>query len=202
MAYRLGKLRFDDPEVGAVTIEGDGFAAAGELVTLIVSPEVQRHLDMSADEVAAAIDIVTGYRDALKRAYAGGDWKPTQIDPAARPARLEVASRIERLLGPDRARRLERLSWRIRGGDALLDDDVAAALQLTADQRRALAGAAAANEGDHQKILDELRSVRLQDPSVLQDRGTEAHQAGQERLLAVLTAEQRQRFGRLQGGGP
>jgi hypothetical protein len=201
MAYRLGTLRFDDPEAGTITVEGDGFAAAGEPVTLLVSPEVQRYLAMSADEAAAAADIAKGYREALKQIYAGGDWKPTHIDPAARPARQEVEARIEQLLGRDRAERLKRLSWRIRGGDALLDDDVAAALQLTPDQRRALAAAAAENERDHQRILGELRSVRLQSPTELQDRGTRAHDAGQERLLALLTTEQRQKFEQLRGGG-
>ena len=54
MAYRLGELRVDDPETGELRVKGDGYAAAGELVTLIVSPEVHRLLDMTDDEIAGA----------------------------------------------------------------------------------------------------------------------------------------------------
>jgi hypothetical protein len=83
MAYRFGELRLDDPEAGRLRVTGDGYAAAGELVTLIVSPEVHRLLGMSDDEVAGASEIDRRYREALRRIYSGGHWGPPHVDPAA-----------------------------------------------------------------------------------------------------------------------
>lgn len=200
MAYRLDLLSVDDPDAGRVTVRGDGFAAAGEIATLLVSPEVQRYLEMTPDEVAQASAITDEYREALKRLYQGGTWTPPSLDPAARRAREALSDAIAKLLGGDRTQRLKRLSWRIRGGDALLDDDVVEALQLSADQRRRVADVAAANENDHARVLRELSAVRLRDSAALQDRGSRAHDAGSARLLALLTPEQRQVFTRLQKG--
>ena len=40
MEFREGALPVDDPECGRFVVEGDGYAAAGELVTLVVVAEV------------------------------------------------------------------------------------------------------------------------------------------------------------------
>ena len=101
MAYRSGELRLDDPEAGRLRVTGDGYAAAGELVTLIVSPDVQRFLGMSDDEVARASEIDRRYREALRRTYAGHAWRSPHIDPAALPARQDVEREVERLLGAE-----------------------------------------------------------------------------------------------------
>jgi hypothetical protein len=197
VAYRLGELTVDDPEAGTVTLQGDGFAAAGEIVTLLTSPQVQRYLQMSPEEAAQAAALANAYRERLNRMYAGGEWRAPHLDPRARPARQELESRAAALLGPDRMERLKRLSWRIRPGDALLDDDVAAAVGLTAEQRQELVRFAEANEGAHQAVLGEIRAVRLRSHDALEARGREVDEEAQQRLLARLTAEQRQRFDRL-----
>ena len=49
MAYRAGELRVDDPEAGELRVTGDGYAAAGEVVTLLVSPDVHLLLGMSGE---------------------------------------------------------------------------------------------------------------------------------------------------------
>ena len=206
MAYRLGELRLDDPEAGRLRVDGDGYAAAGELVTLVVSPDVHRLLGMSDDEVAGASEIDRRYREALRRIYSGGHWRPPHVDPAALPARKEVERAVERLLGEDRASRLRRLSWRVRGGDALLDDGVADVLRLNEEQRTQVATVAEENEQELARVLAESTAVRsrgadrISDPSVLRDRAMRAEEAGQARLLALLTPEQRERLTRLGGG--
>ena len=136
MAYRAGELRIDDPEAGELRVTGDGYAAAGEVVTLLVSPDVHLLLGMSGEEVAGAAEIVRRYREALRHVYASGQWRPPSVDPAAQPARDEVEREVGRLLGSERAARLRRLSWRVRGGDALLHEDLADTPRLTDQQSR------------------------------------------------------------------
>jgi hypothetical protein len=206
MAYRAGELRIDDPEAGELRVAGDGYAAAGEVVTLLVSPDVHLLLGMSEEEVTRAARIERRYREALRQLYAGGQWRPPQVDPAARSARQEVEREVGRLLGGERAARLRRLSWRVRGGDALLDEDVADVLHLTAEQRRLLATVAADNEREYTRVLAEAGAVRgrgaqrSSDSSGLRGRARDADDAGSARLLELLTPEQRERFTRMQGG--
>src|SRR5918998_5712879 len=116
MAYRAGELRIDDPEAGELRVTGDGYAAAGEVVTLLVSPDVHLLLGMSGEEVARAAEIERRYREALRQRYSGGQWRPPHVDPPALPARQEVERETGRLLGSERAALLRRLSWRGRGG--------------------------------------------------------------------------------------
>ncbi|HWU08890.1 MAG TPA: hypothetical protein VN520_21325 [Streptomyces sp.] len=207
MAYRSGELRLDDPDAGRLRVSGDGYAAAGELVTLIVSPDVHRFLSMSDDEVAEASAIDRRYREALRRVYSGGQWRPPHVDPAAAPAREEVAHAVGRLLGDERTSRLHRLSWRIQGGDALLDDGVPDVLQLTAEQRRQVETVAEENEREYARVLAQVDAVRgrqaarTSDPELVAVRARRAHDAGRARLLALLTVEQRARFAQLSTGG-
>jgi DNA-binding Lrp family transcriptional regulator len=206
MAYRAGELRVDDPEAGELRVTGDGYAAAGEVVTLLVSPDVHLLLGMSEEEVARAAQIERRYREALRQLYSGGEWRPPHADPAALPARQEVEREVGRLLGSERAARLRRLSWRVRGGDALLDEDVADVLRLTGEQRRLVARVAAENEAEYTRVLAESSTVRgrgverSSDSAGLQGRVRRTHEAGSARLLALLTPEQRERFTRLQAG--
>ena len=89
------------------------------------------------------------------------------------------------------------MSWRLRGGEALLDDDVAATLQLSSEQRAELARIAGENDEEFASRLQELKGAR-----VLPERHREiiaAHrQDSSARLLAVLTPEQRDRYLSLQ----
>lgn len=203
MAYRSGELRLDDPEAGRLRVTGDGYAAAGDLVTLIVSPDVQRFLGMSDDEVARASEIDRRYREALRQTYAGDAWRPPHLDPAALPARQEVEREVERLLGAERGARLHRLSWRVRGGDALLDEDVAGVLGLTEEQRRQVAMVAEENEREYTRVLAASSAVRGRearrtgDSAGFADRVAAAGEAGSARLLALLTPGQREQFTRL-----
>jgi hypothetical protein len=206
MAYRAGELQIDDPEAGELRVTGDGYAAAGEVVTLLVSPDVHLLLGMSGEEVAGASEIDQRYRAVLRHVYASGEWRPPSVDPAAQPARDEVEREVGRLLGSERAARLRRLSWRVRGGDALLDEALADVLDLTEEQRRRVATVAEENEAEHARVLAEYSAVRgrgagrSSDSSELLGRARDADAAGSARLLALLTPEQRLRFARLQGG--
>jgi hypothetical protein len=199
VVYRFDRLEVRDPEAGGLVIDGDGFASAGEPATLLANPRVQQFLGMSGTEAAAAAEIVREYRDSLKGAYAHGAWQPPRLDPATLPFRSRLSGKVEALLGPARAARLRRLSWRISGADALLEPEVADALGLSSEQRRNLAATARSNESDHQQLLSDVRAVRMRNDGSLEDRARKNDLAGQTKLMAILTDEQRTEFTRLLG---
>jgi hypothetical protein len=204
-AYRLGSITVQDKQAGTLVLEGDGYAAAGEINTLLVNPGVAAFLGMSQDEQNAARALVDTYRRALQQLYSTGEWKPPSLDPGARSARAELAAGVERLFGPERAARLKQLSWRLRGGDALLDEEVASRLQLTDAERAAIAEAATRAEEENQRALKSISHVRqgrLASPQPLEESGRDASRVADERLLVLLTPEQRERFEEMKRGTP
>jgi hypothetical protein len=201
-AYRLGTLRFDDEQAGPLELEGDGFAAAGEISTLVANPSVSRFLGLSDDELRRARELVEGYRQKLQQLYQDGQGTPPPLDPRAAQAQRELAAQVDRLFGPERAAALRRLSWRIRDGFALLDADVASALALTPAQRATIAEAARRAEEDNQRILDTISHVRLKGHQPIEDAGRDAVSTSSDRLKAVLTPEQLTRFERMKRGEP
>lgn len=197
MPYRLDSLSITDPAAGRLELRGDGFGAAGELLSLLESADVQRFMMLTPHETARAAEIAERYRDALKAVYANGDWQPPEIDPAASQSRAQLADEVRSLLGAERAELLRRLSWRIRGGEALVDDSLATALGISPEQRERVVAIARENEREQKRILEDLRSVRLRGPAALQERGRAAMRAAQQRLIVVLTPEQSRRFQQL-----
>jgi hypothetical protein len=200
-AYRLGTLNVHDEQAGSLALEGDGFAAAGEISTLVANPGVVKYLGLSDSEARQAQELVAAYRQALQDIGQSAQWTPPSLDTRAAPARTELAARVAQLLGPERDAALRRLSWRIRDGFALVDDDVASALELTPEQRAAVAEAARTAEHDNQAVLRSVAPRRLGTHQPIEDAGREATSTSSERLRAILTPEQQSRFERMKRGG-
>jgi hypothetical protein len=201
--YRLGTLRVQDEEFGELALQGDGYAAAGELASLLASREVTRVLALAATEQAAIDEALGAYRQSVSRLYEGGPSEPPSTDVRMPPLQADLESDVERVLGPERTARLLRLSWRVRGGEALAEPAVAAALALTPEQRVRLARELQESEADNARILRSVsgaRDARLASPQPLESAGQDAVRASSERMLSVLTPEQRDRFDGLRRG--
>jgi hypothetical protein len=186
-----------DPLAGSLEIEGDGFAAAGEMVTLVVVSEVQQFLGMTHNEIAAARRTVSEYREAVSALYAGAGQRspdPRNIGHLARQA----AEALSTLLGEDRFRRLRALSWRVLDGDALLDDDVAALIDLSPRQRVELAALAETNAREADSTFKEFSRARLANVDEVHERAAAEDASRSRRLLDLLSPAQRRRFELLQ----
>jgi hypothetical protein len=196
MAFRQGALRIVDPVVGSLELRGDGFAAAGELITLIVVPEVQRWLDMTPEEIVAARDAVEEFRSGLTTLYAQTDPAPPESG-AIHAARRTTTEALESVLGESRLRRLRALSWRILDGDALLDPDVAEFLGLTPEHRADLSARAEANACEVAARQREYRGARLASVDALHESIAQLEANLARQLLDVLSPSQRSHFEQL-----
>jgi len=202
MAYRFGRLTVRDPVFGPLQLEGDGFAAAGEPVRLALNRAVQERLGLSASAALEAQAIWQRYKEALDADYAEGT--PAESFPrerVARRGRAEAEAALARLLTSSTYRRLQELSWRIRGGDALLDDEVAEALALTDEQREALARMAGTSATEMQQFYRDISAARVAEAD-FQERASRQTEGASERLLSVLTPEQLKAFSEMRAGGP
>jgi hypothetical protein len=200
MAFRRGSRHQVDSVAGPLELHGDGFAAAGDLVTLVAAPDVHRFIGMSAAEAAAAQRIVSQYREQLSGSYEASGGAPPDHKAVNRVAR-DAADALRTLLGGDRFARLRALSWRIRDGDALLDDDVAAHLELSPRQRADLAAMAETNARETAAIMREISRTRLAGPGEVHERAALEDLRGSQRLLGLLLPGQRRQFERLKTTG-
>jgi len=197
MEFREGALPVDDPECGRIVVEGDGYAAAGELVTLVVVAEVLRCLGLMPDQVSELARVVADYRAALSRLARNGE---EAGDQAVARVRADSEREIERIVGPAVTARLRRLSWRIRNGDALLDPDVSASLELAPETQQALVAARQENRRIAGAANREISRARFVTQGVYGEHALTTHQGADERLLALLTSDQRAAFERLKRG--
>jgi hypothetical protein len=151
--------------------------APGTPLALVVREKVQKELKLS-DEQARALQALHA------------DVKKGKVEPAAARERLRKALKAEQMI------RLEQISYQVRGGAALLDSDLAAALGLTKKQK--------ADVAEHKADADRQLRMFL---AVARFRNAQArvtfisnhYKKFAEKMLAVLTAEQKKQFTRLQG---
>src|SRR5262249_9382357 len=90
--------------------------APGTPLALVVREKVQQELKLSDEQVKAV--------GAL-----GAEVKKGKVEASA------VRARLQKALKPGQLTRLEQISYQVRGGAALLDAEVAAALDLTKKQK-------------------------------------------------------------------
>lgn len=191
-AYRFGRVRVTDPIAGELILEGDGFAAGYDPIRLAVDETVQRHLALSADQRQRASEIWQAHRAALDAAHAE-DASPVSLEQARLRSATRSRAALESVLGDTRYAKLQRLAWRIRGGDALRDPAVAAALALTEAQKTQVEALAQEADASLEELRRELQRVRLA-AHAFEGRILAHERQASERLLAVLSESQRQRF--------
>lgn len=197
MAYRFGRLTVRDPEFGSLELEGDGFAAAGEAIRLVLDPAVQKQLGLSDDAARAAEAIWRRYQQEVSADHDAAEDAAAGAPPVPR-RRTDAEGALSRLLPAPAYRRLQELSWRIRGGDALLEEDVARALGLSAAQREELTRLAGENEEGSRELYRGMAGARVTE-AAFRERARHHAEAASERLLAVLTPEQAKAFDVMRG---
>jgi hypothetical protein len=186
----------NDPAAGPLEIEGDGYAAAGEPVTLVRVPAVRDYLHLTPDEARDLDASVVRFRGAVQQVHARKAVTPPR-DPDVLAVRRETEREIAARIGAERWQQLLRLSWRIRDADALLDPEVADALRIGAEQRARLEALHAEGEKNASDVLREFSNVRLRSNAPIEARGIEYEHDQHERLRDVLTPAQRAAFDRL-----
>jgi hypothetical protein len=190
MDFRRGRLTVDDPIFGRLQVEGDGFSAAGELASIVPLTLVQKGAALTAEQSKELTNIVHRYRDALTALYREQD-----PDLAARAQALRRVSEAEmsEVLGAAAAA-IKKLSWRIRNGDALLDEEVCRALGLSEEQRHELARIQAENRQAASGASHDARGARYSTPAAFEAVARSAHAEEDERLLSILSSSQRMAF--------
>jgi hypothetical protein len=152
-------------------------AVPGTPLALVTREKVQKELKLSGDQVKAI--------EAL-----AGDFKKGTVKPA------EVRTRLEKVLKAEQLARLEQISYQVRGGEALLDSKVAAALGLTKKQQADIAEI----KKDADKVLRMLLAVaRFRNAEARAKFIRDHYKEAAGKMLGVLDDKQKKQFTMMQG---
>jgi Spy/CpxP family protein refolding chaperone len=129
----------------------------------------------------------------------GGLGAPSDIMRRMQLVTQDYRRRLDGILTPAQAQRLREVSLQVRGFAAVNDPDIADALRLTDEQRAKVAAAAEAQAAFQRDLAQAPRAVNRFERKDRRLAKRETKRRFNEQIAAILTPEQHDEFGRMQG---
>jgi len=177
---------------GVVRAQGFGGFMRGNPLMLLNQESVQKELKLTDEQKPKIDDLRQKSREKMQEIFQG--------DEGERPKKMqelnaETRKALEGILNPEQGKRLLEIVYQQRGAMAFSDPDVAKALNLTEEQ-----------QGKVKTINDETQAAMrgLFTPGQAPDEDTrnkmnDLRTKSGEKLLALLTPEQKTKWTQLQG---
>jgi Spy/CpxP family protein refolding chaperone len=160
-----------------------------EIATLA---EVQSDLKLSDEQKTRITEIYDQLRDDRRAMFGTGFGKASEIFQRSEALNAEAAAKVESLLDDSQRKRLQEIAIQQNGPRSLHDPAVVASLGLSDEQKAKLSGVRDENRTEFENAFRQYgREWRRQAGDLVEKFD--------ERLLAVLTPEQRERFDQLAG---
>jgi hypothetical protein len=185
---------------------GGGFGGTSpsqEKLRILANEAVQKELELAADQKTDIAKLAEEARTKGREAFAGIDFQglrdlsQEERDKRLAPSRQkldalakDISKKIDAVLLPHQAERLQEIYVQVRGIDALTDEDIAKQLGLDEKQKEQLT-----------TIRDENRRQMFQGGQGGFDRERFAalRKEREDKSLAVLTAPQKEKFAKMKG---
>jgi Spy/CpxP family protein refolding chaperone len=164
-------------------------ASKAELATL---PDVQNELKLTDEQKIRVTEIHDGLRDDRRALFGTGFGRFSEIRTKSEELNREAAKKVDELLDESQRTRLQQIFVQQNGPRSLLDPAVADSLGLSEEQKSKLAAAREENGRDFEAAF-------AQHGREWRQHARDLVAKGDERLLAVLTDEQRDRLETLKG---
>ncbi len=174
-------------------------------IGLLRNPSVQTELKLTDDQKSKAAVIGDKVQEEMQGMLA----ELGELDPEDREAKLQelrktagergkaVMAELGTILQPEQLTRLKQISLQLRGVGALADEEVAAELKLTDEQKKQLATIRTENETAGRELMRQARESGGGD--AVRGKFEELRKSGNEKALAVLNADQKAQLEKLQG---
>jgi hypothetical protein len=177
---------------------GMGMGMGVDQMSLLRVEKVRQELDLVDEQVAKIQDL----RDSRRPGRGDGD-RPNfqdmtreQVQEMMQQRRNEMNAELKKILLEDQWARLQQIYVQVAGSAAVTDEDVAAKLALTDDQKAQIQ---ATRDEAGQQMFAQMRELRDLDEAARRDKMEELRKATDEKVLAHLTAEQKAQFESLKG---
>lgn len=194
-----------------------GFGGSPNLMDLAGIEAVQKEIEALDDQVAA-IKKASEEARAAREAQRGQGQRPdfqNMSDAEREKAMAEFRARREKetaaaneklgkILLPHQVKRLNEISLQMRGTMALSDPKVAAELKISDEQKKKLEEVNNANMETMRKQMQELfqgggRNQSEEAREQMRTKMQEMRKQAEEKVLAVLTADQKAQFAKMKG---
>jgi Spy/CpxP family protein refolding chaperone len=175
-----------------------GFGGGVSETQLLQLPQVQKELELVDDQIAKIMELA-GDRSG----FAGlRDLSNEERREKMATAAKERKAKLDAILLPAQQARLAEITLQMRGTSALNDEDIQTKLGITADQKTALSTL----RDENRKAMGELfagggggRDASDADRAANREKFAKAQAEANEKVLAVLTSDQKAEFEKMQG---
>jgi hypothetical protein len=177
-----------------------GFGA--DPLTLVKNEKVQTELDLTAEKKDGVKKLADERMAQGREAFASfRDLSPEEARAKMQEMRKETQKKVEGLLLPNQVERLKQLVVQRQGAGALSDPDVAKALNLSDDQKKQLADINEATGAKRRELFQGARDGGGGggDFAAMREKMTAIQKEQTDKSLAVLNADQKAQFEKMQG---
>lgn len=185
---------------------GPGGPGGGGEMSLLGNETVQKELELLPEQIADFGKLREESQTKMRELFSGaGDFgnlsdeerraKFDEMRPKMEEAQKELRAKMREILLPHQTDRLRQIFIQVRGAGALDDAEVAESLKITDDQKKQMAEV---RESQGSKMRELFQNREGSDEERRAKFQTAMQEAG-EKVLAVLTPEQREQFDKMKG---
>ncbi len=200
---------------------GGGFPGGGggiDKLTLVSAKPIQEELKLGEDELFFVKQLTEDFRAGSRELFTGIDFRSlpeeerrTKFEEVGkkRAALVKESEKgLAELLSEAQSKRLDEIALQLMGLRALSDADVAKKLKMTPDQKKGVEDAFKAADDDRRKMFEELRAGGGNGGGgggngagfeAMREKMDEARKKSDEKVLAVLSADQKKQFDGMKG---
>jgi hypothetical protein len=172
-----------------------GMGGPTSTARLAALPEVETELKLTDDQ-KSKIKAISEQLVTDTRGLFGGGGDPSETREKMEQLNKDASAKVDAVLDATQQKRMQQIEIQVNGAGALNNPAVADQLKLTDDQKKQLAEARDAN---FQTIRDAMGDMGSMSREERQAKGAEMRKAADEKLLAVLTDQQKTEFEALKG---
>ncbi|HZZ70920.1 MAG TPA: hypothetical protein VFE24_01630 [Pirellulales bacterium] len=187
---------------------GQGGGGQGNLNTVSLE-QVQKELELSDEQKESLKKLGTDIREQA-RANGGNrqslrdlsqedrDKKLAEMRDKAKEQAADVNKKINDILLPAQQTRLKEIALQLKGTNALMDDEVQTSLGLSDDQKTQLKTASEASRTAMRDLFQGGQG-NAGNRDEIRTKIADARKSSDEKMLAVLTSDQKDKFEKMQG---
>lgn len=198
---------------------GGGFPGGGgrgpsggiDKLTLASDKPIQEELKLGEDELFFVAQLNEDFRADSRELYSGIDWR--SLSEEDRKTKFEEVGKkraalvkesekgLAELLTEEQVKRLDEIALQLMGIRALANEDVQKKLKVTSDQKTKIDDTMKAADDDRRKMFEEMRASGGGRDSfeAMRAKFDEARKKSDDKVLAVLTDEQKKKFDEMKG---